>query len=198
MVLAPKRRMSIQDYLDFEERSEVRHEFHDGMLVAMVGVKTKHAVVNAEVLYALRHHLGAGPCLALSQDFKVYVEATNRFLYPDVVVICDDLPSPDDHYTNTPKLIVEVLSPATAAYDRGDKFSYYQMLESLEEYVLVDTEHQSIQVFSRKEPDVWRIQQAGPGGEVELESVGLSLSVNQVYARSGVPEEAPERGARPG
>ena len=181
--------MSVADYLALEERSEIRHEYHDGWLLAMSGVAAKHADVMANLTAATVTHLRDGPCKSYQQAFKVRVEASNRFFYPDLVVMCDSLPGPEDHFTTTPKLVIEILSPSTEAFDRGEKFTHYGMVESLEEYVLVSTECQSVHVFQRKGPDVWRMVHSAAGGEVVLESIGLTLPMDTIYARTGVPKE---------
>lgn len=137
-VQQPEHRISVAEYLALEERSEIKHEYHDGVLVATSGARRVHNRIKGILEAALRQHLASRPYEAYSSDMKVHVVATNRFFYPDVVVDCSNAPRDDDLYTDQAPLIIEVLSESTSAYDRGEKFAHYRELPSLEEYVLVD------------------------------------------------------------
>lgn len=185
LVQQPRSRLTVEEYLAFEERSPIKHEYHDGLLVAMSGAKRIHNRITRRVLVALDQHLAGRPCEPFSSDMKVYIEAANRFFYPDVVVDCTEEPTDDGVYTTQTPLIVEVLSESTAAYDRGDKFAFYRELPELREYVLVDTASVAIDVFRRSDDGVWQIlRRLGKGDVLRLESVGLELPVDVIYADS--------------
>ncbi len=179
--------MSWEEYLTFEKTSEVEHEFHDGRLYAMTGVRRIHAELSARLCVALRAHLRGRPCQAYQSDFKVYVAEAARGLYPDVVVSCDEAAANDDYYTTNAPLVIEVLSPSTEAYDRGAKFGYYRALPSLREYVLVDTENVRIDLFRRLDSGAWEIAAFEGTGTISLQSIGLDLDVADLYEGLDVP-----------
>lgn len=186
MSTVAKRKLTIEEYLAHEERSEVKHEYHDGELVAMVGVTRAHARLAMRFGARLDHELASSPCEVYLSDFKVLIDVARRFFYPDVVVSCEE-GAGEDHYTTQPRLIVEVLSESTAAFDRGPKFACYRMLDSLQEYVLVDTEQRAVDCYRRGDGDTWIIlPTAGPGSVLQLTSVGLSLPIDELYEGSGV------------
>lgn len=180
----PAVRMSYAEYLELAERAEVRHEFIDGLVVAMAGGTIEHSRLVARMSYLLQQALEGKPCNVFSPDGRVRIEATNRSTYPDVSVVCGKVePASDDsHSITNPVVLVEVLSDTTEKDDRGSKFAHYRRLPSLREYVLVTQDAApSVEVF-RKEGDVWVLREHGPGEAVELASLGVVVSVDRLYA----------------
>ena len=178
--------MTWDEYLTFEESTELRHEFHNGQIVAMVGVTIAHARLAGKLYAALLAHLQAQPCQPFIADVKLRIEAANRGLYPDVFVSCAEL-DPRDTFVGDATLIIEVLSESTEAYDRGDKFTLYKQLASFVEYVLIDTKAVSIDFFRKNEEGGWTWPaRLGPGDVLELQSVGLRVDVDEIYRGSGV------------
>lgn len=174
-------KFSAQDFLSWELGQELRHEYLDGEVFAMSGGTLEHNMATGAVFATLRQHLRGRPCRAFVSDVKVDVQASNAFFYPDVVVTCsaNDLAHTKAVTVSEPTLIVEVLSPSTAAYDRGNKFGHYRQLASLQEYVLVDTEAQSVEVFRRNAAGRWELYpSAGLSAPVELASVGWQGEVS--------------------
>src|SRR5262245_30524586 len=141
MVRAARQRFSFEEYLAFEEVSNVKHEFLDGQVWAMAGGTPDHAAICANITTALSNQLRDKPCRVYSSDLRVRVRATGLGTYPDVTVIFDRFESdPSDPKGNTavnPRVIVEVLSPSTQQYDRGEKLDHYKQIPSLQEVVLV-------------------------------------------------------------
>ncbi len=169
-----------QDFLAWEVGQEVRHEYLNGEVFAMSGGTMEHNTATLATGATLRQHLKGSPCRAFVADMKVDVQASNAFFYPDVVVTCagNDLADPKALTVAEPRLIVEVLSPSTAAYDRGAKFGHYRQLPSLQEYALVDTDTQTVEVFRRNEAGRWELYpSAGLEAPVELASVGWQGTV---------------------
>ncbi len=113
-------------------------------------------------------------------DVKVRLEKRNHFYYPDIIVTCDDRDRETATYKSFPKLIIEVLSDSTEAFDRGDKFNDYQTLESLEEYVLVNSKHQRVETFRRGEQGLW-ILQTYQQESFSLQSINLTASFRDLY-----------------
>ena len=191
-------KLSADEYLEIEQRSEVRHEFYDGVMVAMVGVRLAHSVVVGNLVAAVRTHLRGRPCRVHAGEFKVHIADANVFVYPDMVVECMSEPEPGMLYTAEPKLVVEVLSPSTRDHDRGAKFALYRRSPSLQEFVLVDAEQRVVERFYRGDEGVWSIgERLADAGEIELTSIGLRLDLEAIYEDSLVPDAEPLGGAEP-
>ena len=129
---ALKPRFSPEEYLAWEAEQVEKHEYVDGEVFAMAGAGEGHVTITGNVYMALRQHLKGSPCRTFMADMKVQANANNAFFYPDVVVTCSARDAQDPLVKREPTLIVEVLSPSTAAYDRGAKFSSYRQLASLQ------------------------------------------------------------------
>jgi Uma2 family endonuclease len=168
-----------QDFLDWERMQPTKHEFVQGEAFAMAS--DAHATVRGNVFAALKAHLRGTPCHTYIADMKVQVESADAFFYPDVVVTCSapDAQRPDAK--QDPILVVEVLSPSTAAYDRGLKFECYRTLPTLQEYVLIDPERHSVEVFRCNQAGQWVLFPFGAQAEVELASVALKVPMALVY-----------------
>lgn len=177
---------SAQDYLAWEPVQLDRHEFVDGDVFAMAGAEDRHVTVSMNIAFALRQHLSGSPCRTYMSDMRLQVAAANSYFYPDVLVTCSPLDLASPLVKTEPKLIVEVLSPSTAAFDRGLKFSHYRSLASLEEYALIDLDTRTTDCY-RKGPDgLWVLNPFARGSELVLTSVGLVLPSAQLFAE--VPE----------
>lgn len=174
-------RLSVAEYLAYEQTADVRHEYVDGELFAMAGASRAHAMIVTNLLAALRDHLRGTPCRVLASDIKVWIETLNRFYYPDLVVSCSDITTePDDHFESQPRLIVEVLSDSTAATDRREKRLAYQTVDSLQDYVLVAQAEPLVEVYHRQ-PDGWIHTTYGAGETVALPSVNLQVAMAVIY-----------------
>ena len=180
-VPATRPRFDASSYLDWEAEQPEKHEYLDGEVFAMAGDSETHVTLAGNLFMALRNHLRGGPCSVFISDMKLRVEADNAFFYPDVFVTCAETDRAHSHYKAAPSLVVEVLSPATSAYDRGAKFAAYRKLPSLREYALVDTERLSIDLFRRDEGGHWVLYPFEAGHTVEFASVGLSVPLTQLY-----------------
>jgi Uma2 family endonuclease len=166
-------RLSPTEYLTLEREAEQRHEYFDGEVVAMAGGSRAHNLMATRVTRLLGNHLEGSGCRIFQSDMKVRVRRANRFYYPDIMVCCNRLePDADDYYETAPTLIVEVLSPNTAATDDGEKRVNYQTLESLEEYLILDPDT-SEAVLYRRSGAFWTRVSLIPGDEIELQSIGF-------------------------
>jgi Uma2 family endonuclease len=149
------------EYLAMEEKSEVKHEYIDGYVYelhqtqSMAGATDAHVTITGNIFALIRSHLRGTGCRIYFSDMKAKIESLNRFYYPDVVVTCDPRDAQTETYKRFPKLIIEVLSGSTEAFDRGDKFADYQQLESLEEYVLISTKRQRLECFRLNQEGLW-------------------------------------------
>jgi len=169
--------LTIDDYLDFEERGEVRHEYINGVIYAMVGASARHNLIAGSLFANLRSHLKGSQCWVFQSDMKV--RSGEVFYYPDVMVSCGKL-SPEDRFVAEPKLIIEVLSPSTESKDRLEKLVMYKDIPSLKEYVLVSQNKVLIEIYRRND-DAWEIVSFAPKDNLEFTSVGLSLPIEIIY-----------------
>ena len=171
--------VSEQDYLEAEKVSEIKHEYFDGEIFAMSGVKANHQRITGNVFAELRQHLKSTSCEAFSSDMKVRADNGNKYFYPDVVVTCEK--ESEAYFLNSPRLIVEVLSNSTRKLDKDLKRKIYQTIPSLEEYVLIEQDHVEIEI-SRKSED-WRSSYYFLGDDVTFASIDLTLPVLELYQR---------------
>ncbi len=177
---------SADDYLAWEAAQPQRHEYLDGEVFAMAGAEDRHVTVVMNLAFALRQHLTASPCRTYMSDMRLHVASANSYFYPDVLVTCSALDLSNSLLKSEPKLLAEVLSPSTAAYDRGVKFSHYRSLPSLEGYVLIDLDTRSTDCYRKGADGLWVLHPFARGESVALASVALELSAAQLFAE--VPE----------
>jgi Uma2 family endonuclease len=185
MIVSPQSpHFSPAEYLQIEEQSPIKHEYVDGQIYAMVGVSGAHNLIAGNLITLLRNHLRGSGCRVYFSDMKVRIESRNRFFYPDLLVTCDSRDSDQEapYYKCFPSLIVEILSTSTEAFDRGDKFEDYQALESLQEYVLINSKRQAVQCFRRNSTGLWVLHSYTEAeGTFQLNSVNFSGSLEQLY-----------------
>ena len=173
---------SAADYLAWEAAQPERHEYIDGEVFAMAGAEDRHVTVAMNLAFALRQHLSGSACRTYMSDMRLHVATANSYFYPDVLVTCSALDQASAMVKTEPKLIVEVLSPTTAAYDRGLKFSHYRTLPSLEEYLLVDLDTRASDCYRKGADGLWVLHPFGLGQAVELASVALTMTASQLFA----------------
>ena len=191
MVAQPSRHhITVDEWRELERTSrDVKHEYIDGYVYAMAGGTLAHGYIADNALVALRSALGNKKCRAYRADIATRLSPT-RYTYPDVVVTCDeqDRPTTKLREMQSPRVVIEVLSASTEAYDKGEKFSYYRACPSVQEYVIVATRFQLVEVF-RRTPQGWTEYHVhGPEDDVELTSIGVQLAVSTLYELTDVPE----------
>jgi len=190
-------RFSPEEYLAWEAEQPEKHEYVDGEVFAMAGAAEGHITVCLNVAMALRQHLKGSPCRTFMADMKVQAHADSGFYYPDVVVTCSARDAKDPLVKREPSLLVEVLSPGTAAYDRGVKFSSYRQLASLQEYVLIDTDTRATDVYRKGADGLWVLHPFAGDEAVELVSVALAIPAAVLFDELDAPA-AVEAGAPAG
>lgn len=182
--------MSVDEWRDLERNShDAKHEYIDGQVYLMAGGTSAHARIGINVVRALDDSLGDGPCNVYNSDLAARLSPT-RYTYPDATVTCDerDQPSLDKTEIQFARVIVEVLSDSTEAFDRGQKFALYRACPTVQEYVLVATKYQSVEVY-RRTAQGWTLYQVyGPGDDIELASIKVSFQLAALYRRTTVPE----------
>ena len=173
-------RLSLQEFLDWEEQQAERHEFHSGKVFAMVAARRVHGRVSLNVAYALTAQLKGSPCQVFTESMKVRVGA-DTILYPDVFVTCNAEDLRTEQVFSAPTVVVEVLSPSTQSYDRGPKFTLYRSLPSLREYMLVDPDTREVQLFRRGADELFTLHDLTGREHIHLESVGCELQAGDVF-----------------
>jgi len=176
---------SYADYLALEAESEQKHEYIDGLILAMSEGTLEHARLSAvagAMIAELTRLLEGEPCRVFSSDARVRVESTNRSTYPDVSVVCGELEraSDDRDAIANPRLLVEVVSESTERSDRGEKFAHYRRLESLSDYVLISQSERRVECFHRTHAG-WMLTEAGAGERLYLASIEGELDVDALY-----------------
>lgn len=180
-------RYTRREYLALERTSNVKHEFLDGQIYAMAGGSPTHAALQVAVPNLLFAALRGGRCRAHGADLRVRVLATGLATYPDVTIVCGprEVDPEDENAVVNPTLIVEILSPSTEEYDRGEKFSHYKLIPALRQYVLVSQEERRVEVWTRDQEGRWTSAVAGDGEAAHLGSIGARLDVRELYEAAG-------------
>ncbi len=176
-------RYTWQEYLALEAASNVKHEYLDGQIYAMAGGSPDHAALQVAVPSLLFPQLRSGRCRAHGSDLRVRVLATGLATYPDLTIVCGPraLDPEDELSVTNPTLLVEVLSPSTADYDRGEKFAHYKRIPTLQQYVLVSQSEHRVEVWTRDAEGSFSLAIASDGDVAELGSIGARLDVTELY-----------------
>ncbi|MCU0424948.1 MAG: Uma2 family endonuclease [Candidatus Kapabacteria bacterium] len=177
---APQQIFTIEEYLEREEKAEYKSEYYKGEIFAMAGGTPPHSAISANVLYALMERLRK-KCRVFNNDMRIHIPVPEYFTYPDISVVCGKREYFDDKALMNPILIVEVLSDSTEGYDRGTKFRFYDRISSLQEYVLVSQKERVVEVFRRNEQQRWELFMFTDNDDVELASVGCTLTMDEIY-----------------
>lgn len=179
------RKLTADEYLALERTSETKHEFWDGEIFAMAGAREAHNLVVANLVGELRQALRTKPCRVYPSDMRVAKGYKEKYVYPDVSVVCGE-PRFESDAKDTmlnPSSIIEVLSASTEAYDRGKKFELYRAIESVKEYVLAATDEARVEHFVRGDDGSWTLRVYGPGTTVALVGCGVTLAVDELYLK---------------
>ena len=170
------------EYLALEHKSETRSEYIAGRMYAMSGASRRHNLIALNLAGEIRQQLRGTPCEAYKTDMRVKVAPTGMYTYPDIVAVCGE-PRFEDSEVDTllnPTVLIEVLSPSTEAYDRGEKFAHYRRLDSLREYVLVAQDKVRIEHY-RRDGDQWIFSEVS--SMLDLPSIDCHVSVDAIYEK---------------
>jgi Uma2 family endonuclease len=176
--------LSVAEYLEMEERSEERHEYVDGQLLAMAGETRQHNDIVGNIYVALREPARSRGCRVQFETVKVPVSA-RKYRYPDVFVSCAP-PDDDARLERNPCLIVEVMSESTKGIDLGDKLQEYMRIPSLERYLIVAQDKRSGLLYKRM-PNGWVVQILEQNAEIDIPCLETSITLEQIYAGLEIP-----------
>lgn len=184
---SPDEKREIMQRLGYAGRMldpEGRHEYIDGRVVAMSGASENHNLITTNLIIEVGGQLRGRGCKTYGSDMRVYMPLTGRYVYPDVSAVCNEAQFAEEKRLTllNPQLLIEVLSPATAMYDRSNKFHHYMTLTSLREYVLVSQDEPLIERFVRQQNDSWLLTVVqGLDAEITFESISCTVPLAEVY-----------------
>lgn len=181
------RSYSIAEYIRLEQQTDEKHEYVDGQIVAMAGGTLRASLIAGNLIAALHAALKGSPCRVYSSDARIRAGRTPFLTYPDISVICGlvgtDPDDPTDTTATNPRALIEILSPTTEMYDRGEKFSRYRRISSLEEYVLVAQGKPQVETFHKNKNGEWVLNEAvGLKATLKLKSLKIKLKFEDIYA----------------
>jgi Uma2 family endonuclease len=175
-----------EQYLEIERKAEFKSEYYQGEMFAMSGARRAHNLIATNTVRELSQQLLERPCEVYSSDMRVKVSSTGLYTYPDVVVVCGEPRFLDDEFDTllNPKVLVEILSESTEAYDRGRKFELYRSLESLAEYVMISSLRVGVERYTRQPDGSWNyISKTSLDDTIDLKSVDCHLRLADLYER---------------
>lgn len=175
--------ISVEDYLEQEEKSSILHEYVAGRIFAMSGASDFHNLIGGNLFALLRSHIRGTSCFVYQSGMKVRVEVTDIFYYPDVFVTCEPAKA-NTYFKEKPCLIIEILSPSTEIIDRREKLVNYFKLESLREYALVSQDQMRIDIYRRTDLGKLELEILGPEDVVSFDSIPpapIKMTMTEVY-----------------
>lgn len=182
-----KTRVSFEEFLRLEEKSDVKHEFRDGELVAMAGGSYAHSLVIANIIRELGNSFKGKPCRVLDSNMRVLNHRRRQTVYPDATIVCGPAEHPlggrDRTTIVNPRVVVEVISPSSEGYDQKEKFDLYREIDSVEEYVLIWTTEARVSTFRRMGDGQWKTQWAiGLDQVMTVGCLGVEIPLKEIYA----------------
>ena len=181
---SPTKTLSLEEYRNLETSAETKHEYHDGEIIEMTGGSINHNRLVRNLIRLLDNALRKTIYEVFPSDLRLWIPQYNRGLYPDLMIIAGEPLFSDNRNDEilNPCLIIEVLSPSTSSYDRGDKFRYYRSIPQLNQYLLVSQGEILIESYSKTSENHWLLQEYIPArGIISLDSLGISLNLADIY-----------------
>jgi len=181
---SPPEILSLEEYRNLETSAETKHEYHDGEIIEMTGGSINHNSILMNLIVLLKLALRGTNYRLQSSDLRLWIPQYNCGLYPDLMIIAGEPLFSDNRNDEilNPCLIIEVLSPSTSGYDRGDKFRYYRSIPQLNQYLLVSQGEILIESYSQTSENNWLLQEYTPArGILSLDSLGISLNLADIY-----------------
>lgn len=177
--------LSPEEYLRIERRAEFKSEYVDGVAYAMAGGSERHNLITGNLVTELNIQLRATDCKVYPSDMKVRLPNSRKFFYPDVSVVCGETQFADEErdVILNPVLIAKVLSDSTEAFDRGKKFSSYQQIESLREYLLVSQSEFVVEHFLRQEAGWFYTKASGLDAALGLPALDCRIALSDIYSK---------------
>jgi Uma2 family endonuclease len=179
-----KQKFTIQEYLEIEETALEKHEYYKGEIFAMSGSKVPHNAIAGNLYANLHSNLRGKKCKPYNSDQRIHIKANSLFTYPDISIFCGEIITLNNDNWNVlnPTVIIEVLSPSTKNYDRGEKFKLYRDIPTLKEYILVDSESIHIEIFRLNENNHWELEEYNQTDEyLKVKAVNENILISEIY-----------------
>jgi Uma2 family endonuclease len=179
-----KKHLTIEEYLDFEESSEEKHEYFQGEVFAMAGAGDPHNEIFSNLFLELGSQLKGKGCRPYGSDKRLHIPENTLFTYPDISIYCGEKKKfeKNENTSLMPTVLIEILSPSTKNYDRGGKFKLYRDIPSLKEYVLVDSESISVEIFRLNSVNHWELEEyKSIEQSLVIEALNVTLSLRDIY-----------------
>jgi Uma2 family endonuclease len=184
LVAYGKNKFTEEEYLQMERQSPVKHEYYRSEIFAMSGAGKRHNVLFSNLFGDLAFRLKGKPCRPFGSDMRVHIPQNTLYTYPDISIFCGDIFNfgKDEDNAIGPSVIIELLSPSTSSYDRGEKFVLYRDIPSFKEYILVDSEKIHVEVFRVNDKNHWELEEYKSAGDIlEIKTVGLFFPLTEIY-----------------
>ncbi|WP_396211308.1 Uma2 family endonuclease [Flavobacterium sp.] len=181
-----------KEYLDSERLALDKHEFYKGEIFAMSGASIPHNIIAMNCYIDLGTKLKGKNCMPFGSDLRIHIPKNTLYTYPDISIICGEIEKTDDKFdtVTNPSVIIEILSESTKNYDKGGKFTLYRDIESLKEYILIDSEAVMVEKFIKNLDNSWQLTEYKKMEEhFTIETVAIQIELTTVY--QGVQFKAP-------
>jgi Uma2 family endonuclease len=179
-----KRRYTVEEYLEMEKESTVKHEYYQGEIFAMSGAGNNHNKIFSNVFVEIGINLKGKACSPYGSDMRMNIPENTLFTYPDISIYCNDIKhiEIDEESFILPTVIIEILSPSTKNYDRGKKFTLYKDIPPLKEYIMIDSESVWVQAFYIDDENNWKLNEHKEISDtLNLISMGFDVALNDIY-----------------
>jgi Uma2 family endonuclease len=184
VVVYGKNKLTIAEYIEFEKNSDEKHEYYQGELFAMAGAKVAHNRIVTRLTILAGQQLRGKTCEPFNSDQRIHVPDNTLFAYPDISIVCGPVKTlnNDNYNILNPSIIIEVLSPGTKNYDRGEKFQLYRAIPTLKEYILIDSQFIHIEAFRINAQGHWELEEYDTAtASLLMPLIGVAIPVHDIY-----------------
>lgn len=171
-------------YLDAERLALDKHEYYKGEIFAMSSASLAHNEISINCVFELKNKLKGKPCQPYGSDLRVHIPLNSLFIYPDISIFCGEVETIDDKFdtATNPSVIIEILSPTTKNYDLGQKFALYREIETLKEYILIDSEKVNVLKYSKNNDDSWLlVEYKSLDDFITINLANIEIQVKDIY-----------------
>lgn len=176
--------ISEKDYLEAERLAIEKHEYHKGEIFAMSGASIAHNKIAMNTSVDIATKLKGKKCQPYGSDLRIHIPKNTLYTYPDISIVCGEIETTDDKFdtVTNPSVIIEILSSTTRNYDKGEKFTLYREIDSLQEYILIDSERIMVEKFIRNADKSWQLTEYKTIEQsFSIETVGIEMQLTDIY-----------------
>lgn len=173
-----------EEYLSFERQAEDRHEYYKGEIFLMSGASFKHNIIEDNLRVFIGSYLKGKKCRSFGSNLRIHIPKNTLYTYPDILIVCDDPKFADGEFDSllNPAVIIEILSPSTGNYDRGAKFDLYREIETLKEYILIESAATHVINYIKNEDFTWTLKETkNPNDTFLISSINYHCLVSDIY-----------------